>query len=240
MQYLYRDDEVTFYIGFSLCSVLYIVRLGSCLSLSVFVFFPCRDIPRQSFRKRKKKRTDTLVLVITNYKQKHIIRGTTCEAFDCDSFQKTDCSQTWKKLTKNLISPIYKISKKVLEKSVELRRAELHDQWAKLLSGLTVSVFSITVSVPTSTLTKLLNGMLDSMTRSWVDNESMWKVHVTGLHSFLSRAFPWGKGKTLGARPRGIFGKATDGRSNLELVCFESHRSEKSFLSLLHVILLIP
>lgn len=68
---------------------------------------------------------------------------------------------------------IYKISKKVLEKSVALRRAELHDQWAKLLSGLTVSVFSITVSLLTSTLTKLLNGMLDSMTRSWVDKESM-------------------------------------------------------------------
>ena len=68
---------------------------------------------------------------------------------------------------------IYKISKKVFEKSVEWRRAELHDQWAKLLSRLTVSVFSITVSVPTSTLTKLLNGMLDSMTRSWVDKESM-------------------------------------------------------------------
>lgn len=59
---------------------------------------------------------------------------------------------------------IYKISKKVWEKSVELRRAELHDQSAKLLSGLTVSV-------PTSTLTTLLNGMLDSMTRSWVDKE---------------------------------------------------------------------
>lgn len=68
---------------------------------------------------------------------------------------------------------VYKISEKVLEKSVEWRRTELHDQWAKLLSGLTVSVFSITVSVPTSTLTKLLNGMLDSMTWSWVDNESM-------------------------------------------------------------------
>ena len=190
--------------------------------------------------KEEKKRTDTLVLVITNYKQKHIIRGTTCEAFDCDSFQKTDCSQTWKKLTKNLISPIYKISKKVLEKSVELRRAELHDQWAKILSGLTVSVFSITVSVPTSTLTKLLNGMLDSMTWSWVDNESIRRVHVTRSSFLPIQGFSPRKGKTLGARPRGIFGRATGGRSNLELVCFESHRSEKSFLSLLHVILLIP
>lgn len=44
--------------------------------------------------KEEKKRTDTLVLVITNYKQKHIIRGITCEAFDCDSFQKTECSET--------------------------------------------------------------------------------------------------------------------------------------------------
>lgn len=208
MQYLYRDDEVTFYIGFSLCSVLYIVCLGSCLRLSVFVFFPCRDIPRQSFRKRKKKRTDTLVLVITNYKQKHIIRGTTCEAFDCDSFQKTDCSQTWKKLTKNLISPLYKISKKVLEKSVELRRAELHDQWAKLLSGLTVSVFSITVSVPTSTLTKLLNGMLNSMTRSWVDKESMWRVHVTRSSFLPIQAFSLRKGKNPGSEASWHFGQS--------------------------------
>lgn len=30
---------------------------------------------------------------------------------------------------------VYKISEKVLEKSVEWRRTELHDQWAKLLSG---------------------------------------------------------------------------------------------------------
>ena len=29
---------------------------------------------------------------------------------------------------------VYKISEKVLEKSVEWRRTELHDQWAKLLS----------------------------------------------------------------------------------------------------------
>lgn len=134
----------------------------------------------------------------------------------------------------------YKISEKVLEKSVEWRRTELHDQWAKLLSGLTVSVFSITVSVPTSTLTKLLNGMLDSMTWSWVDNESIRRVHVTRSSFLPIQGFSLRKGKTLGARPRGIFGRATGGRSNLELVCFESHRSEKSFLSLLHVILLIP
>ena len=128
---------------------------------------------------------------------------------------------------------VYKISEKVLEKSVEWRRTELHDQWAKLLSGLTVSV-------PTSTLTKLLNGMLDSMTWSWVDNESIRRVHVTRSSFLPIQGFSLRKGKTLGARPRGIFGRATGGRSNLELVCFESHRSEKSFLSLLHVILLIP
>lgn len=139
-----------------LCVVYCMFR--QLFGVECFRVFPCRDIPRQSFRKRKKK-TDTLVLVVTNYKQKHIIHGITCEAFDCDSFQKTECSQTWKKLTKNLIFPFYKISKKVLEKSVERRRAELHDQWAKCLKVLTVQV-------PTSTLTKLLNSMLDSMT--WV------------------------------------------------------------------------
>lgn len=85
---------------------------------------------------------------------------------------------------------VYKISEKVLEKSVEWRRTELHDQWAKLLSGLTVSVFSITVSVPTSTLTKLLNGMLDSMTWSWVDNESIRRVHVTRSSFLPIQAFP--------------------------------------------------
>ena len=60
-----------------------------------FHVFPCRDIPRQSFRKRKKS-TDTLVPLVTNYKQKqkHVIRGITCVAFDSVSFQKTECSQT--------------------------------------------------------------------------------------------------------------------------------------------------
>lgn len=94
---------------------------------------------------------------------------------------------------------IYKISKKVLEKSVELRRTELHDQWAKLLSGLTVSVFSITVSVPTSTLTKLLNGMLDSMTWSWVDNESIRRVHVTRSSFLPIQGFSLRKGKNPGS-----------------------------------------
>lgn len=134
--------------------------------------------------KEEKKRTDTLVLVITNYKQKQIIRGITCEAFDCDSFQKNRMFWNMKETHEKSYFSVYKISEKVLKKSVEWRRTELHDQWAKLLSGLTVSVFSITVSVPTSTLTKLLNGMLDSMTRSWVDKESMWRVLVT-QSSFL-------------------------------------------------------
>lgn len=66
--------------------------------------------------KEEKKRTDTLVLVITNYKQKHIIRGTTCEAFDCDFFQKTECSETWKKLTKNQISQFIKFQKRFWKK----------------------------------------------------------------------------------------------------------------------------
>lgn len=149
--------------------------------------------------KEEKKRTDTLVLVITNYKQKHIIRGTTCEAFDCDSFQKTECSETWKETHEKSYFSVYKISEKVLEKSVEWRRTELHDQWAKLLSGLTVSVFSITVSVPTSTLTKLLNGMLNSMTRSWVDNESIRRVHVTRSSFLPIQGFSLRKGKNPGS-----------------------------------------
>lgn len=87
---------------------------------------------------------------------------------------------------------VYKISEKVLEKSVEWRRTELHDQWAKLLSGLTVSV-------PTSTLTKLLNGMLDSMTWSWVDNESIRRVHVTRSSFLPIQGFSLRKGKNPGS-----------------------------------------
>ena len=59
MQYLYRDAEVTFYIGFSLCSVLYIVCLGSCLRLSVFVFFPAVIFQDRAFERGKKKNRHT-------------------------------------------------------------------------------------------------------------------------------------------------------------------------------------
>ena len=62
MQCLYRDDEVTFYIGFMFCVVYCMFR--QLFEVECFRVFPCRDIPRQSFRKRKKKRTDTLVLVL--------------------------------------------------------------------------------------------------------------------------------------------------------------------------------
>ena len=96
MQCLYRDDEVTFYIGFSLCSVLYIVCLGSSLRPSAFMFFPAVIFQDRAFEREKKAHADTLVLLVTNYKQKqkHVIRGITCVAVDCVSFQKTECSQT--------------------------------------------------------------------------------------------------------------------------------------------------
>ena len=60
----------------------------------MFSCFPPAVIFQDRAFERGKKSTDTLVLVVTNYKQKHIIRGITCEAFDCDSFQKTECSET--------------------------------------------------------------------------------------------------------------------------------------------------
>ena len=82
----------------------------------MFSCFPPAVIFQDRAFERGKKSTDTLVLVVTNYKQKHIIRGITCEAFDCDSFQKTECSETWKKLTKNLISQFIKFQKRFWKK----------------------------------------------------------------------------------------------------------------------------
>ena len=51
--------------------------------------FPLPWYSKTELSKEEKKSTDTLVLVVTNYKQKHVIRGITWEAFDRDSFQKT-------------------------------------------------------------------------------------------------------------------------------------------------------
>ena len=80
-----------------------------------FRVFPLPWYSKTELSKEEKK-ADTLVLEVTNYKQKHIIHGITCEAFDWDSFQKTECSQTWKKLTKNLIFQFIKFQKRFSKK----------------------------------------------------------------------------------------------------------------------------